>query len=85
MGGNMSKGVAALLALTLVGFALGTGVQSSAAGQKDWQYIRASGDGGPNRQKQQAERLKILQDQGAPKGSTGPTAPPKPTQGNTHK
>ncbi len=44
-------------------------------------------------QQQQTERWKIMQDQQpktqktvAPKGgSTGPTVPPKPTQGNTHK
>ena len=45
-------------------------------------------------QKQQYERWKIMQDtqtktqkSQAPKlgGSTGPTVPPKPTQGNAHK
>jgi hypothetical protein len=77
----MSKSVAALLALTLAGFALVAGVQSSAAGGKT------------NGIKQGAERWQIMQDQQpkaqktlAPKGgSTGPTVPPKPTQGNIHR
>jgi hypothetical protein len=58
------------------------GLQSLASGQTPVDAI-----------KQRVEREKILRDE-QPKtqktvapigGSTGPTAPPKPTQGNTHK
>jgi hypothetical protein len=54
MGGNISKSVAALLALTLAGFALVAGVQSSAAGDE----INAIAD----RQKQEVERRQIMED-----------------------
>jgi hypothetical protein len=74
---------AVLAALSLLGASLGTGLQSSAVAGDKTQIA-------PDAQKQRMERWKIMQDTQtksvAPKGgSTGPTAPPKPTQGNVHR
>jgi hypothetical protein len=73
------------LLFMLATFALLIGLQSLATGENMCPH------GGV--QCQQTERWKLMQDQ-QPKtqksvsplgGSTGPTVPPKPTQGNTHK
>jgi hypothetical protein len=84
----MSKSIAAVLALSLL-LPTGIGVRSSAAGQNDSPCGPTKGAQGCN-QKQRMERWRIMNDQQtktvAPKGgSTGPTAPPKPTQGNARK
>ena len=72
------------LLFTLAASTLVIGLQSLASGQTQV---------GSDATKQQTERRKIMEDRQtkteqsvSPKGgSTGPTAPPKPTQGNTHK
>jgi hypothetical protein len=76
----MFKVQAVLVAITLAGVAFGASVQTWAAGKSNEQRIQG------DHQKQKAERWKILNDKTvAPKGSTGPTAPPKPSRGGSHK
>jgi len=80
MSTNQRKLLFAVAACTLV-----IGLQSFAAADPQV-------DCSKNTQKCQTERWKIMQDTQtkiqktlAPKGSTGPTVPPKPTQGNVHR